>query len=139
MEMPAHGRIGSDIGELAGVGTFGVRISETMEDVPEALIDFSEPEGTLRWLDACMENSVAMVVGTTGLTESQQATVADAARKIPIMQAANMSVGINVLLKLLGQMARVLGEDYDIEISETHHRFKKDAPSGTAIALAQAI
>ena len=80
-----------------------------------------------------------MIVGTTGLTVSQQAEVADSARKIAIVQAANFSVGINVLLKVLGTVAATLGADYDVEVSETHHRFKKDAPSGTAIALARSV
>ncbi len=139
MEMPGHDRMGADVGELAGVGTFGVRVSETMENMPEVMIDFSEPEGTLKWLDACREHGVAMVIGTTGLTASLQTEIAEAASKIAIVHAANMSVGINVLLKVVGDVARTLGEEYDIEISETHHRFKKDAPSGTAIALAKAI
>ena len=80
-----------------------------------------------------------MVIGTTGLTESQLAEVADSAATIPLVHSANMSVGINLLLKLVTQVARALGDDYDIDICETHHRFKKDAPSGTAIALAKSI
>ena len=80
-----------------------------------------------------------MIIGTTGLTVSHLAEIADTAADIPIVRAANMSVGVNVLLKIVGEVAAALGEDYDIEIAETHHRFKKDAPSGTAIALARAI
>jgi 4-hydroxy-tetrahydrodipicolinate reductase len=139
MEMPGHEAVGRDLGELAGVGTFGLKVTETLQDAPQVLIDFSLPEGTLVWLDVCRDRRLAMVSGTTGLTESQQAEVADAAGKIPIVQAANMSVGISVLLKLVAQVAHALGEDYDVEICETHHRFKKDAPSGTADALARAI
>jgi len=93
----------------------------------------------MHWLDVCRATRMAMVVGTTGLTESQQAAVADAAAEVPIVHAANMSVGVNVLLKVVGEVAKALGPDYDIEIAETHHRFKKDAPSGTAIALARGI
>ena len=103
------------------------------------LIDFSLPEGTICWLDTCAAKGVPMVIGTTGLTDSQLASVADAAGKIAIVQAANMSVGINVLLKVVAEVAKALGPDYDIELCETHHRFKKDAPSGTAIALVKAI
>jgi len=80
-----------------------------------------------------------MVTGTTGLTASQQAEVADTAGEIAIVQAANFSVGINVLLDVVARVARALGEEYDVEVAETHHRFKKDAPSGTAIALARSI
>ena len=139
METPGHEMLGTDIGELAGVGTFGLNVTDAMLDAPEVLIDFSLPEGTLGWLDVCGSAGTAMVIGTTGLTISQQATVADTAAKIAIVQAGNMSVGINVLLKVLADVAKALGEDCDIEISETHHRFKKDAPSGTAIMLAKAI
>ena len=124
---------------MAGVGTFGVKVSETLSEAAEVVIDFSSPEGTLKWLDVARECKCAMVIGTTGLTESQEASVADAAGEIAIVKAPNMSVGVNVLLNVVAQMAKVLGEDYDVEISETHHRFKKDAPSGTAVALARSI
>jgi 4-hydroxy-tetrahydrodipicolinate reductase len=139
MEVPGNPELGRDIGELAGVGAFGVKVTETLEETPDALIDFSLPEGTLHWLEACRASAVPMVIGTTGLTESQLAAVADAAAVIPIVHSANMSVGVNVLLKIVAEVARALGDDYDAEIAETHHRFKKDAPSGTAIALAKAI
>lgn len=139
MDIAGHADLGKDIGELAGVGAFGVRLDTEMADTPDVVIDFSLPEGTMRWLPECREKGVAMVIGTTGLTESQRAEIADAAADIPIVHAANMSVGVNVLLKVLGEVARTLGPDYDIEVSETHHRFKKDAPSGTAIALARSI
>lgn len=139
MEVPGNSALGQDVGELAGVGTFGLKLTEKLQDTPDVLIDFSLPEGTIGWLDICREQNIAMVIGTTGLTPSQQVEVADASSKIAIVHAANMSVGINVLLKVVAEVARALGEDYDIEISETHHRFKKDAPSGTALALAKSI
>jgi len=139
LETPGHEALGKDLGDLAGLGAFGLKITETLQETPEVLIDFSQPEGTLQWLEACRQARTAMVIGTTGLTESQQATVADSAATIPIVHAANMSVGVNVLLKVVADVARALGEDYDIEIAETHHRFKKDAPSGTALAFAQTI
>lgn len=138
-EAPGHQAIGTDIGELAGVGTFGVAVTQELQDKPQVIVDFSLPEGTLHWLDVARQQGIAMVIGTTGLTASQQAAIADAASQIAIFQSANMSVGINVLLKVVAQVARMLGEDYDVEVSETHHRFKKDAPSGTAIALARSI
>ncbi len=139
MEMHGNAAIGQDVGELAGVGAFGLKVTDTLQDTPNVLIDFSLPEGTIGWLDVCREKNIAMVIGTTGLTPSQQAEVADASSKIAIVHAANMSVGVNVLLKVVADVAKALGSDYDIEIAETHHRFKKDAPSGTALALAKSI
>ena len=139
LEAAGADAIGRDIGELAGVGAFGVAVSAELDEAPDVLVDFSVPEGTLRWLGVCRKRGVAMLIGTTGLTASQQAEVADAAAAIPIVHAANMSVGVNLLLKLVAEVAQALGADYDIEVAETHHRFKTDAPSGTAIALAKAI
>lgn len=139
LEASGHEAIGRDVGELAGVGTFGVEVSETLDAAPDVLVDFSLPEGTMKWIQVCRESRIAMVIGTTGLTESQLAETAVTGSRIPIVRGVNMSVGVNVLLKIVGKVAKALGEDYDVEISETHHRFKKDAPSGTAIALAGAI
>lgn len=138
-EHAGHEAVGKDIGELAGVGAFGVKVTETLAGEPDVLIDFSSPEGTLHWLDACRGRGVAMVIGTTGLTESQQAAVADAASDVPIVHAGNMSVGVNLLLKVVALVAKTLGPEFDIEVVEAHHRFKQDAPSGTAIALARSI
>jgi 4-hydroxy-tetrahydrodipicolinate reductase len=139
MEMPAHKAMGADVGVLAGAGPCGVAVSETLQGSPQVIIDFSTPEGTLKWLAAARQRNLPMVIGTTGLTESQLAEVADAAAAIAIVQSPNMSVGVNLLLRIVGEVARTLAEDYDIEIVEVHHRFKKDAPSGTALALARAI
>lgn len=139
LEAPGNEALGRDVGEGAGVGRFGVKVTETLEDHPDVLIDFSLPEGTLHWLEICRRHGVAMVIGTTGLTESQQAEVADTARDLAIVHAGNMSLGINVLLKVVAEVARALGEDYDVEITETHHRFKQDAPSGTAGMLARSV
>ncbi|MFB3890997.1 MAG: 4-hydroxy-tetrahydrodipicolinate reductase [Phycisphaerae bacterium] len=139
LEAEGNPAIGKDIGELAGAGLLGVKVAATLGRMPDVMVDFSLPEGTAHWVDVCREHAVPMVIGTTGLTPTQQAAVAEAAKRIAIVQAANFSVGINVLLKIVGQVARTLGGDYDIEITETHHRFKKDAPSGTALALARAI
>ena len=139
MERAGENSLGSDVGELAGVGTFGVKVTETLEDRPDVLIDFSLPEGTMNWVEVCRGHGTAMVIGTTGLTPSQSAAVSDAAGEIAIVHAGNFSMGINVLLRIAAQVARALGEEYDIEIAETHHRFKKDAPSGTAIMLARAV
>ena len=135
--------LGKDIGDLAGVGTFGVKATATLpedaENWPDVAIDFSLPEGTMAFLPICRQKNIPMVIGTTGLTESQLAELADTATAIPIIYAGNYSMGINLLTKLIGQAARALGEEYDVEVSETHHRFKKDAPSGTALMLARSV
>ncbi len=139
MESAGHEAMGADVGSLCGVGACGLAVSEKLQGSPQVIVDFSVPEATLQWLDAARQAKIAMVIGTTGLTESQLAEVADAASQIPIMQAPNMSVGVNVLFKVVGQVAAALGDEYDVEIAETHHRFKKDAPSGTALGLARSI
>ncbi len=91
------------------------------------------------WLKTCRDRHIAMVIGTTGLSDADHAAIDIAAKDIPILQAPNMSLGVNVLFRIAGEVARLLGDDYDIEIVEGHHRFKKDAPSGTAFGLADAI
>ena len=139
VEAAGHETIGKDVGELAGQTRIGVKVAAELTGRPDVLIDFSAPAGALACLAASRRERLALVLGTTGLTDIQQAEVADAARDIPILQSANMSVGVNVLLKLAAQAAVALGPDYDVEITETLHRFKKDAPSGTAIALARSI
>lgn len=141
---PACDAIGKDVGELAGVGTFGLNVTASLDALdadhgPDVAIDFSLPEGTMQALPLFRKQGVAMVIGTTGLTESQQAELADTAGEIPIVFASNYSVGMNLLFKLVGEVAKVLGPQYDIDIEETHHRFKKDAPSGTAMTLAKNI
>jgi 4-hydroxy-tetrahydrodipicolinate reductase len=139
LEAQGHETVGQDVGELAGAGRFGVKVATALSGRADVLIDFSTPDGMLAALAACRKAKTPMVIGTTGLTDSQRAEIADAASAIPIVQSANMSVGVNVLLRLVAEAAKALGEDYDVEIAETHHRFKKDAPSGTAIALARSI
>jgi 4-hydroxy-tetrahydrodipicolinate reductase len=139
LESAGHADLGKDIGELAGAGRFGLAVTDQLGDAPEVLIDFTTPESTMRLLELSRQRKLPMVIGTTGLTESQLAAVSDAASAAPILHAANMSVGVNLLLKVVGEVAAALGEDYDVEVSETHHRFKKDAPSGTAIALAKSV
>jgi len=132
--------LGMDAGQLAGVGAIGVELTdELVGDKPDVAIDFSLPDGTMKFLGPCREAGIAMVIGTTGLTAEQEAEILAAAETIPIVKAGNYSMGITLLCKLVATAAQALGEDYDIEITETHHRFKKDAPSGTAIMLAKSI
>ena len=105
----------------------------------QVLVDFTRPEGTLAHLDACRRLGVKAVIGTTGFSDAQRAQVAEHARHFAIVMAPNMSVGVNVMLRLLDTAARALAEGYDIEIVEAHHRHKVDAPSGTALALGETV
>jgi len=132
--------IGRDVGELAGVGVLGVGVTEQLTgDRPDAVIDYSLPDGTMKFIGPCRDAGIPMVIGTTGLTAEQEAEIARAAESTAIVKAGNYSMGITLLCKLVAIAAETLGAGYDIEITETHHRFKKDAPSGTAIMLAKSI
>ncbi|ACL72062.1 4-hydroxy-tetrahydrodipicolinate reductase [Thioalkalivibrio sulfidiphilus] len=134
--------IGADAGELAGVGRLGVAISEdpaAQVAAFDVLIDFTRPEGTLAHLEICRKAGRAMVIGTTGFTEAQKQTIREAAKEIPVVFAPNMSVGVNLCLKLLDLAARVLGDEVDIEVIEAHHRHKVDAPSGTALRMGEVV
>jgi 4-hydroxy-tetrahydrodipicolinate reductase len=141
-EMPDHPNIGEDAGQVAGTGESGVRISGSLEEVidqGDVLIDFTAPQATLKNLRAAVSQKLAMVIGTTGITGDMLEEAEALAGKIKCVLAPNMSVGVNVMFKIAGEMARILGNDYDMEILEVHHRQKKDAPSGTAIRLAQTM
>ncbi|MCG3180848.1 MAG: 4-hydroxy-tetrahydrodipicolinate reductase [Phycisphaerae bacterium] len=139
-EAAGHASLGADAGELAGVGKIGVPVSADLPaGVADVLIDFTVPQAAPGWVALCEKARVAMVIGTTGLDAAAERAIEAAAENIPIVHAPNMSVGVNVLFRVVGELARALGDGYDIEISETHHRFKLDAPSGTAMGLAKAI
>ncbi|MEA2708751.1 MAG: 4-hydroxy-tetrahydrodipicolinate reductase [Phycisphaerales bacterium] len=139
IEKPDHPNIARDAGEIAGVGTIGTRITHDLKPMPQVLIDFSSPPSTRHWLKTCRDRGIAMLIGTTGLQWGDHAAIDQAAAEIPILQATNMSLGVAVLNRIAAQVAKQLGDDYDIEIVEAHHRFKKDAPSGTALSLADSI
>jgi 4-hydroxy-tetrahydrodipicolinate reductase len=117
----------------------GLEVSRSLTKKVDALVDFSTPEAALERLAECVRSGTPAVICTTGFTEAQRARIADAARSIPVVLSSNTSVGVNLLFKLVPEVARVLGKDYDIDLIETHHRFKKDAPSGTAKTLAERI
>ncbi|HUT28179.1 MAG TPA: 4-hydroxy-tetrahydrodipicolinate reductase [Sedimentisphaerales bacterium] len=138
-ETKGHPDIGKDAGLLAGAGPIDIRLDSVWPARADVVIDFSMPEAAEKTLDYCLENSVALVLGTTGLSEAQRQKIEAASEKIPVVYGTNMSVGMNVLFSLVGKVASMLGEDYDIEIIEQHHRFKKDAPSGSALTLAENI
>jgi 4-hydroxy-tetrahydrodipicolinate reductase len=133
--------LGRDAGELAG-SACGVPVSADVDAglaAADCLIDFTRPEGTMGHLAACRRRGVGMVIGTTGLSAEQKKAVAEAAADMPIVLAPNMSVGVNLVFKLLDATARVLNEGYDIEILEAHHRHKVDAPSGTALRMGEVV
>ncbi|AGB81005.1 Dihydrodipicolinate reductase [Serratia rubidaea] len=142
LERAGSSLVGADAGELAGVGALGVIVNDDLAKVADdfdVLIDFTRPEGTLAHLAFCVQQRKAMVIGTTGFDDAGKAAIAAAAQHIGIVFAANFSVGVNVVLKLLEKAAKVMGDYTDIEIVEAHHRHKVDAPSGTALAMGEAI
>jgi len=140
VDVPGSAAIGRDAGANAGRPTGVVVTSDVAAAVAAAdvFVDFTRPEGTLAHLPACVAAGCAMVIGTTGLSTEHKSAIAAAAASIPIVLAPNMSVGVNVLLSLVEESARLLGPAYDVEIVEMHHRHKIDAPSGTALGLGEA-
>ncbi len=142
LEHSACSLLGADAGELAGFGKSGVEIVSDLGAVTDQfdlLIDFTIPEATLLNLEVCRSASKKMVIGTTGFSDEQKQILHVAAEQIAIVFAPNMSVGVNLCLKLLEMAASVLGDDVDIEIVEAHHRHKVDAPSGTALRMGEVI
>lgn len=134
--------LGTDAGELAGIGALDIYTCDNLvqaKDQFDVLIDFTRPEGTLEHIEFCVANNKMMIIGTTGFNEQDKQAISQAAKKIGIVFAANFSVGVNLLLKLLEKAATVMGDYTDIEIIEAHHRHKVDAPSGTALAMGEAI
>ncbi len=132
--------VGRDMGEIAGYGTRGVTISaglESVVDQGDVIIDFTFHAATMEFARIAAAHKKAMVIGTTGLSPENLAELKELARDIVIVQAPNMAVGVNVLFKVTQKVAEILGNDYDIEIVEAHHRMKKDAPSGTALKLGE--
>jgi 4-hydroxy-tetrahydrodipicolinate reductase len=142
LEHPESTLLGSDAGDLAGVGKLGVMVDADLAaktDDFDVLIDFTRPGPTLANLEICRQAGRRMVIGTTGFSDEQKAQIAAAAQDVAIVFAPNMSVGVNLCLKLLDTAARVLGDDVDIEIVEAHHRHKVDAPSGTALRMGEVV
>lgn len=134
--------IGRDAGELAGIVRSNVPLLaeiEGLENQFDVLVDFTRPEVCLEKLAFCVSKNKAMVIGTTGFSDQQKQIISDAAKTIPLVFAPNMSVGVNVTLKLLQLAAKAMGDDMDIEVIEAHHRYKVDAPSGTALRMGEVI
>lgn len=139
LEAPSHPDLGKDAGEVAGVGRLGVAVAAELDAAADVLIEFSMPEPAAEHAALCAERGMAAVIGVTGLTDAQKAGIARAAEKAPVLLAPNMSVGVNVAFEVAAMLARTLGDSYDVEIVETHHRLKKDAPSGTALGFAEKV
>jgi 4-hydroxy-tetrahydrodipicolinate reductase len=142
LEMPGHPQLGRDVGEVAGIGAIGVRVSNFLpaEQRVDAIIDFSMPEGTMAVLPTALERKTPLVVATTGHAPAMKRDIEAAAHHIAVLMAPNMSLAVNVLMQLCKQAATILREqDFDVEILERHHRFKKDSPSGTALHIARII
>ncbi|MGQ9724606.1 MAG: 4-hydroxy-tetrahydrodipicolinate reductase [Tepidimonas sp.] len=141
LDRPDSPALGQDaaafMGQSAGV-VIGADLDAALA-VSDVLIDFTRPDGTMAHLAACQRHGTALVIGTTGFSEAHKAAIAEAAQRIPIVMAPNMSVGVNVTLKLLEVATRALSTGYDIEIVEAHHRHKVDAPSGTALRMGEVI
>jgi 4-hydroxy-tetrahydrodipicolinate reductase len=141
IDRPGSPLVGQDAGAAWGAAS-GIHVTDqpvAALNGAHALIDFTRPEATLGYLEACAAAGVPLVIGTTGFDDLGKARIASAAQQIPIVFAPNMSVGVNLLMKLAETAAQVLQEGYDIEIIEAHHRHKIDAPSGTALGLGQAV
>ncbi len=141
-EAAGHPAVGTDAGPLAGKGNLGVQVIAAGEELPEAMdvaIDFSAPSATLELARALGRKKIPMVSGTTGFTDAELEELAGYMKGVAFVLAPNMSVGVNVLFKLAYDVTRILGQGFDVEIVEAHHRFKADAPSGTALRLGEEV
>ncbi len=142
LEAPGHPALGRDAGETAGIGSLGVILGADAGAAltrDRVLVEFSVPEATLEHLRLAVAAGARAVIGTTGFSGAQREEIAALARRAPIMMAPNMSVAVTLAFRILPLMAKALGDDYDVEITEIHHRFKKDAPSGTALRMAEVV
>jgi 4-hydroxy-tetrahydrodipicolinate reductase len=142
IDRPGSPRLGRDAGEVSGAGHLGVAISDRITpylDSKTVIVDFTHPEASLACLRLAAKKAAPILIATTGFNSKQTAEIGRLARHTPTLLSANTSLGVNLLVSLLGKAAKILGDDYDVEIIEAHHRFKKDAPSGTALALGRAV
>ncbi|CAM2966111.1 4-hydroxy-tetrahydrodipicolinate reductase [Moritella viscosa] len=142
IERPECNFLGADVGELAGLGSLGVKVVSSLADVVndfDVIVDFTTTEATLNHLEFAVANNKKIVIGTTGFSDEQKQQIHDAGNTIGVVFAPNMSVGVNVMFKLLEMAAKVMGDYTDIEIIEGHHRYKVDAPSGTALGMGEVI
>ncbi|MEW6570546.1 MAG: 4-hydroxy-tetrahydrodipicolinate reductase [Nitrospirota bacterium] len=141
-ERKGHKDVGKDVGAIVGIGEVGIPILDSLEPIihnVDLVISFTTVEASLEHLKIASSNGKAMVIGTTGFSKDDFKRVEELTKNIPCVMASNMSMGVNLLLKVIQNIAKVLGDGYDVEIIEAHHRMKKDAPSGTALKMAQVI
>jgi len=142
LEKKGHPAIKKDAGELIGIGAWGVAVSAFSKKAMksgDAMIDFTYPQGTVQMVEEARTHGKPLVIGTTGFSQDQLKKIESAAKKIPIVLSPNMSIGVNVMYKLIQEASAALGSAYDVEIMEIHHRLKKDAPSGTAIRMGEVL
>lgn len=139
LERDGHDCIGKDYGPLLAAGEMGVKVAKAIECEADVLIDFTSPESTAARAKQAVDWGLGLVVGTTGMLEEHRTHLASASQKVPCLYAPNMSLGVNVLFHIAGEVARILGDTADIEIIEAHHNQKKDSPSGTAVRLAEIV
>lgn len=141
-EHPQSPLVGKDAGQAAGIGETGIKISGSVDEAVktgDVLIDFTIPVATMANLKKAASSGIAMVIGTTGFSKEDLGEIEKTAKNMRCVMAPNMSVGVNVMFKIAAEMAKILGNEYDIEVIEAHHRLKKDAPSGTAMGLAKRL
>ena len=142
IEYSGHPQLGQDVGEVAGVGTIGVAISDNLSEVldeADVVIEFTAPSASIEHLRNVVDAGKTMVLATTGFTEAELAEVYELAERIPCVMSPNMSVGVNVMLQAVQLVAKALGDDYDVEVIEAHHNQKADSPSGTALRIAEVL
>jgi len=142
LERPGHPMIGMDAGMIAGVGVNHVPITDDLNGVVkgcDVLIDFTTPKVSLKNLEVCGLHKKAIVIGSTGFTPEERLLAKELCSDIPCVLAPNMSVGVNVCFKILADIAKILGDDFDVEIVEAHHKLKKDSPSGTAVRMGEVV
>jgi 4-hydroxy-tetrahydrodipicolinate reductase len=142
IDKPGSARVGKDAGEISAAGRLGIPVTDKIEPLLKrntVIVDFTNPEASLVFLNSAAKTRAPMVIATTGFNANQLADIKRLSRRTPTLLSANTSLGVNVLVLLLGKAAEMLGDDYDVEIIEAHHRFKKDAPSGTALALGRSV
>ncbi|HEX5036945.1 MAG TPA: 4-hydroxy-tetrahydrodipicolinate reductase [bacterium] len=142
LESPGDSALGKDAGLVAGAGESGVKITDSLDAVmarADVLIDFTAPQTTIPHLEIVAKHGKAAVIGSTGHAAEEKDAIASLAKRLPFVMASNMSVGVNVLWKIVADAAKLLGPGFDVEIVEAHHRLKKDAPSGTAMTTAEVL
>src|SRR5712671_275113 len=134
LDAPGSPALGRELGGIKVISDVPAAVSAS-----DVLLDFTRPEGTMKHLDACLKHEKALVIGTTGFSAAQMKTIGEAGKRIAIVMSPNFAVGVNVLFKIAETAARALGDAYDVEIIEAHHRHKVDAPSGTALRLGEIV